>query len=123
MLAFESVVFYVEDIEASQRFYAKIFDAKSDALSPTFVFIPLLPNLSLGLKQLNQTVLPANKSGGGAELSLIVENEIELDELYQEWKSNEVRFSQQPTALVFGKTFVALDPDEHRIRVFAPKSE
>lgn len=123
MLAFESVVFYVEDIEASKSFYAKIFDAKSDALSPTFVFIPLLPNLSLGLKQLDQTVPPTNKSGGGTELSLIVENEIELDELYQEWKSKEVRFSQQPTELVFGKTFVALDPDEHRIRVFAPKSE
>lgn len=123
MLAFESVVFYVEDIEASKSFYAKVFDAKSNVLSPTFVFIPLLSNLSLGLKQLDQTVPPANKSGGGTELSLIVENETELNQLYQEWKSKEVRFSQQPTELVFGKTFVAQDPDEHRIRVFAPKSE
>lgn len=123
MLAFESVVFYVEDIEASKSFYAKVFDAKSNVLSPTFVFIPLLSNLSLGLKQLDQTVPPANKSGGGTELSLIVENEVELNELYQEWRSKEVRFSQQPTELVFGKTFVVLDPDEHRIRVFAPKSE
>lgn len=123
MLAFESVVFYVEDIESSKSFYAKVFDAKSNVLSPTFVFIPLLSNLSLGLKQLDQTVPPANKSGGGTELSLIVENEVELNELYLEWRSKEVRFFQQPTELVFGKTFVALDPDEHRIRVFAPKSE
>jgi hypothetical protein len=31
-----------------------------------------------------------------------------------------LKIAQAPTAMDFGMTFVALDPDGHRLRVFAP---
>lgn len=123
MLAFESVVLYVKDIEVSKNFYSKVFDTQGDVLSPTFAFFPLFSDFSIGLKQLDQAIPPANIAGGGSELSFTVKNVVELNQLYEEWKSRDVRFAQEPTELVFGTTFVAIDPDKHRIRVFAPKAQ
>ena len=43
-----------------------------------------------------------------------------VDELYREWVGRGLRIAQAPVTLDFGYTFVALDPDQHRLRVFAP---
>jgi hypothetical protein len=40
--------------------------------------------------------------------------------IHAQWRDLGVIFLQPPTTLVFGTTFVALDPDEHQIRVFSP---
>jgi hypothetical protein len=34
-----------------------------------------------------------------------------------------VSIIQEPTDMDFGRTFVGLDPDGHRVRVFAPAPE
>ena len=39
---------------------------------------------------------------------------------HADWKSRGLPIAQAPTAMDFGHTFVALDPDGHRLRVFAP---
>lgn len=44
----------------------------------------------------------------------------EVDALYQQWLESGVQIEQEPKQAVFGKTFVALDPDGHRIRVCIP---
>ncbi len=74
--------------------------------------------MTIGLKQLAQAEPSANTTGGGTELSLITEDSETLLSLYRNWKSKGVEFLQPPTKLVFGFTFVAIDPDKHRIRVF-----
>lgn len=43
-----------------------------------------------------------------------------VDELYQRWMTFGVQIEQEPKQAVFGKTFVALDPDGHRLRVCIP---
>ncbi len=43
-----------------------------------------------------------------------------VDALYQQWSDSGVQIEQRPKQAVFGRTFVALDPDGHRIRVCIP---
>jgi predicted enzyme related to lactoylglutathione lyase len=44
-----------------------------------------------------------------------------VDALHQEWRKRGLKITQAPTEMDFGRTFVALDPDGHRLRVFAPR--
>ena len=37
-----------------------------------------------------------------------------------EWGGRKLTVAQAPVEMDFGYTFVALDPDQHRLRVFAP---
>ena len=41
---------------------------------------------------------------------------------HAEWTGRGLTIAQPPTELDFGHTFVALDPDGHRLRVFAPSA-
>lgn len=46
-----------------------------------------------------------------------------VDRLHSQWAESGVSIAQAPTRLDFGYTFVALDPDGHRLRVFCPTLE
>ncbi|MGF1792334.1 VOC family protein [Photobacterium profundum] len=118
MFKIDSFVLYVEDIETSNKFYTETFECEGLVLSPTFVSFPLGTGVTIELKQLAQVSPSANTTGGGTELSLMVEGSKTLRNLYEQWKKKGVKFLQIPTELVFGLTFVAIDPDGHRIRVF-----
>jgi predicted enzyme related to lactoylglutathione lyase len=39
---------------------------------------------------------------------------------HADWSKRGLTIAQPPTQMDFGHTFVALDPDGHRLRVFAP---
>ncbi|MBC7860514.1 MAG: drug:proton antiporter, partial [Burkholderiaceae bacterium] len=41
---------------------------------------------------------------------------------HADWARRGLAIIQTPIELDFGHTFVALDPDGHRLRVFAPKA-
>ncbi|HET7839235.1 MAG TPA: VOC family protein [Rectinemataceae bacterium] len=119
MYAIDSFVLYVEDIERSLAFYALITGSQPARLSPTFVAVEFGEGPRLELKQRAESVPPATVTGGGTELSIRVPDEAALRALYGEWKGLGVRILQEPTSMVFGTTFVGLDPDGHRLRVFA----
>ncbi|WP_321870555.1 VOC family protein [Burkholderia ubonensis] len=57
-----------------------------------------------------------------AELAFMVDGDAEVDRLYEAWKALGVRIEQAPMTAVFGRTFVALDPDGHRLRACTPDS-
>jgi len=57
-------------------------------------------------------------SPGSAEFGIAVEDGSLVDALFEQWVALGVTTIQAPTELDFGRTFVALDPDGHRIRVF-----
>jgi predicted enzyme related to lactoylglutathione lyase len=40
--------------------------------------------------------------------------------MHRDWIARGLPIIQQPADLDFGRTFVATDPDGHRLRVFAP---
>lgn len=118
MKIFDSIVLYVEDITATMKFYTDILGREVRLLAPTFASCQLESGLSLEFKTRSQAEPKAAMTGGGAELCISVPEAAALHELFEAWKAKGLRFAQLPTNLAFGPTFVALDPDEHRIRVF-----
>ena len=57
-------------------------------------------------------------SGGGSEIGFKVENKAEVDHLHIVWQTKGARIISPPTEMEFGRNFVALDPDGHRLRVY-----
>jgi predicted enzyme related to lactoylglutathione lyase len=91
--------------------------------SPTFVMFALGGGLMLGLWS-RHTVEPAPATtGGGSEIGIAVGNPAAVDATCAAWKAHGVSIIQEPTEMDFGRTFVGLDPDGHRVRVFAPPSD
>jgi hypothetical protein len=79
------------------------------------------PNgLSFGLWSVKAKNFVSGGSGHRAELAFIVPNESAVYALHARWRNAGVQIEQDLQEAVFGLTFVALDPDGHRIRVCTP---
>ena len=59
-------------------------------------------------------------TGGGGELAFSVSDAGAVQALHSEWNKRGLKIAQAPVEMEVGHTFVALDPDGHRLRVFAP---
>lgn len=106
---------FVKSPQKSSLFYQEIFNLKPIEESPTFVMFALKNGVMLGLWS-KYTAEPRVEAPAGAlEICFPVEN---VDELYEEWGRKYVTVAQKPTDMDFGYTFVVLDPDGHRIRVY-----
>lgn len=120
MLSPNFVILYVDNPSDSAAFYASLIGVPPVENSPTFAMFALESGVMLGLWS-RHTVEPAAKAaGGGTELAFAVEGEDAVRSLFHDWSGRGLPIIQAPTALDFGFTFVALDPDGHRLRVFAP---
>ena len=119
MKGFSSVVLYVRDIAASKRFYTSLFGVAPEEPSPTFASYALESGPRVELKEAGSSIPAASATGGGTELCANAPDADSLKRLYAEWKGRGVAFALEPTAMVFGLSFVALDPDGHRIRMTA----
>lgn len=62
----------------------------------------------------------ATAAGGGGEIAFSVSSRDVVGNLFTDWTQRGLVIEQEPTDMDFGYTFVALDPDGHRLRVFAP---
>jgi catechol 2,3-dioxygenase-like lactoylglutathione lyase family enzyme len=113
------ILVYVENVAASEAFYASILGRPAIESSPTFAMLPAAPGLILGLWR-RDGVKPPATSGGGGEIAFPVENPAAVDIAFAEWRGRGVEIAQTPTQMDFGYTFVGLDPDGQRLRVFAP---
>lgn len=117
------MLLYVDSPAASQTFYGSLLGREPVESSPTFALFALDSGLMLGLWS-RYTVEPAaSAAGGGGEIAFTVENEADVDATYREWKGRGLSILQEPTTMDFGRTFVALDLDGHRLRVFSPEQE
>lgn len=120
MLDANFIILYVDSPEASARFYAGLIGAAPLEASPTFAMFALRSGTMLGLWS-RHTVEPAAKAaGGGGEVAMTVADKAALDATHADWQGRGLAILQPPTELDFGRTFVALDPDGHRLRVFCP---
>jgi catechol 2,3-dioxygenase-like lactoylglutathione lyase family enzyme len=119
MTDFNLVLLYVENPARSEAFYADLLGRPAAQSSPTFVMFALESGVRLGLWGRGGVAPPAN-APGGAELAFAVGGAAALDARCVEWRAKGLRIAQAPTDMDFGRTFVALDPDGHRLRVFAP---
>jgi catechol 2,3-dioxygenase-like lactoylglutathione lyase family enzyme len=114
------VLLYVDEPEASAAFYARLLDRQPLESSPNFVMFALSPDLRLGLWA-RRDVEPA--PGGAAdtgELAMGVETKEEVEALCAEQRRKGAAILQDPVTMDFGRTFLAADPDGHRLRIFCP---
>lgn len=116
MPSFKIVVLYVKDINVSKAFYAGLLGRSPKELSPTFMSYQLDSGIVLELWQLNKVHPASSITGGGIELCIVLPDDDSVNRLYDEWKGRGVEFAQSPAKAVFGLTFVAKDPDGHRLR-------
>lgn len=113
-------ILYVDSPTASAAFYSELLDKTPVEASPTFALFVLPTGSRLGLWS-RHTVEPAATVGaGGGELAFSVSDDKQVQALHDSWSARGLVILQAPITLDFGHTFVALDPDGHRLRVFAP---
>ena len=113
------ILIYVDDVAASEAFYTSILGRQPVESSPTFAMMPAAPGLMLGLWK-REGVMPKATPAGGGEIAFSASGKAEVDALFAEWRRRGVAIAQEPTAMDFGYTFVGLDPNGQRLRVFAP---
>lgn len=116
------VLLFVDDTQKSAAFYSRLLGQQPmpPPKSPTeFVMFPQPSGWTLGLWHKSEAV-PNAGAPGGSEISVTEDSADAVRERHAQWVSDKVQIVQNPTTLDFGTTFTALDPDGHRIRVFAP---
>ena len=120
MPSFSFVLLYVENPPASAAFYADLLGRPAIETSPTFAMLPLSDGVMLGLWS-RKTVEPAAVApAGGSEVAFTVDNAAAVKATFTDWKRRGLNIIQEPVQMDFGYTFVAADPDGHRLRVFVP---
>ena len=111
------IVLYVENIATSSPFYQDLLGLKPIEASLTFHSFTLSNGMHLALKANHSVVPPIEEKGGNGELAFTLDSNHEVDALYLKWQAIGMRIIFPPSQVPFGYTFVALDPDGHRLRV------
>ncbi len=118
-----AILLYVTSPEASARFYAQLLGRDPVEASPTFVMFVLPSGLGLGLWGKGGVQPAPAASGGGCEIGFKVNGAAAVDAAHAEWRAKGAAIALPPTDLDFGRSFVAVDPDGHRLRVYALAEE
>jgi predicted enzyme related to lactoylglutathione lyase len=115
-------ILYVDDAAKSAAFYQQLLDCAPADTAPNFAMFKLESGVMLGLWA-RHDVQPATRiAGGGNEVAFSVDGRARVDALHAAWTKRGFTVAQAPVKMDFGYTFVVLDPDQHRVRVFAPCS-
>jgi catechol 2,3-dioxygenase-like lactoylglutathione lyase family enzyme len=117
---FSFVLLYVESPPASAKFYAGLLDVAIVDQSPTFAMLPLRDGVMLGLWSRSAVEPRSSATVGAGEVAFTVADPAAVSDVHADWSKRGLSIAQVPTEMDFGTTFVALDPDGHRLRVFAP---
>jgi predicted enzyme related to lactoylglutathione lyase len=117
---FSFLLLHVASDAASATFYNELLEIPIIERKPGFAMLPLRDGVMLGLWA-RETVEPQSTGqSGGSEIAFTVADAAAVEATYSDWKRRGLTILQAPTQMSFGTTFVALDPDGHRLRVFAP---
>ncbi|MBN9547955.1 MAG: VOC family protein [Alphaproteobacteria bacterium] len=114
------VILYVDSPERSGAFYASLLGREPVESSPTFVMFVLDKGFKLGLWSRHTVEPAASGTGWGGEIVIVVPDAGAVDATHADWAGRGLSILQTPTDMDFGRTFVALDPDNHRLRVYWP---
>eukprot|EP01037_Dinobryon_pediforme_P020957 gene20957-21705_t len=113
-------ILYVADVAASTAFYRDLLDRPPVESAPTFAMFTFGNRVMLGLWGLDGVKPPAAVGAGGSEMAFVVMEKDGIDAMHADWVARGITIAMPPTELDFGYSFVALDPDGHRIRVMKP---
>ena len=114
------ILLYVENPEASAEFYNRLLERAPVAVHPTYAAFAFENDLNIGLWSVSARNFVSGGSGHRGEIAFMVRDDHEVRSLHTRWNAMAVEIEQPPHEAVFGLTFVALDPDGHRIRVCTP---
>lgn len=113
------IVLYVDNLPISSMFYQDLLTLTPAETSITFHSFKLSNGMSFALKARHSVVPAAEGKSGHGELAFILDNPKKVDELFAQWQTKKIEILSPPSALPFGYTFVATDPDGHRLRVLS----
>lgn len=110
------ILLYVENPEVSAAFYERLFSRPPIESSKHFAMFGFDNGLRLGLWMRDDVQPKPSSKPGAAEVLFPIETRQAVDALCADWRKLGLSIAQEPTAMDFGYTFVALDPDGHRLR-------
>ncbi|WLI05205.1 VOC family protein [Pseudomonas sp. FP597] len=110
---------YVDSPATSANFYSRLLDKPPVELNPTFALFMLDNGVKLGLWSRHTVQPAAEATGGGGEVGFALADAAAVRTLHDQWVERGAPILQSPTAVDFGYTFVAQDPDGHRLRAFS----
>ncbi|WP_245546650.1 VOC family protein [Leeia oryzae] len=119
MIQPDFTLLYVNSPMESATFYQQLLGIAPVETSATFALFVLPNGHKLGLWS-RHTVAPAATPVGGSEMAFTVESADALASLLENWQAMHMPIVQGITVMDFGHTFVATDPDGHRLRAFWP---
>src|SRR5262249_43664419 len=119
VIDFSFVLLYVDNPPTSARFYADLIGSPILEQSPTFAMLPLRDGVMLGLWSRDTVEPKAASTAGASEVAFTVADAPMVQATHAAGVTRGLTIVQAPTTMDFGPTFVALDPDGHRLRVFA----
>ncbi|NVJ90610.1 MAG: VOC family protein [Methylocystaceae bacterium] len=114
------ILLYVANVAKSVTFYQQVLEKEPVEHSAHFALFVLDSGLKLGCWSRDEVEPQATITGGGAEVAVTVDTVADVNMTFEKWKDQGISILQEPTAMDFGFTFLALDPDGHRLRIFAP---
>ena len=108
---------YVRDAQAATAFYRELFEIEPVFTSPRYVAFEVAPGVLFavwtGRSEHVTPELPRT-----CEVGLMVPGGPEaIDDVHRKWTAKGVTVVEPPYDEVFGRTFVAADPDGNLIRV------
>ncbi len=109
------VLLFVSNPIKSAEFYRNILGLEPIEESPTFALFALENGVMFGLWSRYTAEPRVEVLGGAMDICFPADN---VDEVYEFIGKQGVTIAQKPTDIDFGRTFVFLDPDGHRIRVY-----
>lgn len=112
------IILYVDSPANSAAFYANLLAKEPVESHPTFAMFALDSGVMLGLWSKHTVEPAATATGGGSEIAFALTDKAAVQALYHDWQQRRLPILQAPVQMDFGYTFVALDPDGHRLRVF-----
>ncbi|MCS3408785.1 VOC family protein [Serratia sp. AKBS12] len=118
MIAPDITILYVDQPESSAQFYSRLLGIPPVELSATFALWVGHNGFRLALWSKHSVQPAPAASGGGGELGFLCEQPEQVDALYRQWRDWQFEICQRPLQLAFGYSFVACDPDGHRLRVY-----
>jgi len=109
------ILLFVENPIKSADFYSNILNLKPIEQSPTFAMFALENGVMLGLWSKYTAEPKVDSIPGAMDICFPVDD---VDLVYEHLGAKGVTIIQKPTDMDFGRTFVFLDLDGHRIRIY-----
>lgn len=115
----DKMVLYVHDLMRSSHFYQDLLGITPEEVSITFHSFKLSNGMGLALKAMHAVEPLVDNKNGNGELAFTLDRNQSIDELLKVWQAKKIKIIFPLCTVSYGDTFVALDPDENRLRVVA----